>query len=472
MKIIKIVTSVILVVLIMMLGYRLRLTNYSTVPFPGESTDEYSNSWVGLSLIRLGMPMGISGVEGYKDTRLRYINVDRIFQKTAPYGPLTISGPWFDHPPMMGLITGGYAYAKGARVFEDTVTSTVRKPMVLLGTFTIGAVMLLAWQILGHLGSIVAGIIYATSPLLIVNSRMIQAENGYLPILLLAICSLFAYEKYKKNYFLWLAGILSALCITFKVPGLVTTLIGVMILLTQQEERWPSRLKSCFVFVSISLCGLWLFAVYGLALNWDIFKLITAGNAGRFYGIGFHAAFDLITSSKITITKYITDGWPLLGWLCLWTIAGDKQNFKTFRYLVLPVACYLVVYLLMGSMSFGWYRIPFLPFLYIGIAYLFVGAIENRNKVLMVLMGLLIPIGVNLQKITEGVINVQQTSCWRYGIVTVVLIALSSLAFKNKLHAHWNKVLLTITVAVFALAIASSLGYANMITPEYWYRSN
>jgi len=41
---------------------------------------------------------------------------------------MPINYPWFDHPPLMGLLTGGWAYLKGARIFEDTTTSIIRKP--------------------------------------------------------------------------------------------------------------------------------------------------------------------------------------------------------------------------------------------------------------------------------------------------------------------------------------------------------
>lgn len=36
-----------------LIAFDLRLKNYSTIPFPGQSVDEYSNSWVGLSIIKL-----------------------------------------------------------------------------------------------------------------------------------------------------------------------------------------------------------------------------------------------------------------------------------------------------------------------------------------------------------------------------------------------------------------------------------
>src|SRR3990167_2924109 len=103
-------------VLIVVLGYILRRNNYASVPLPGQSTDEYSNAWVGLSLIRLGVPVGISGLVGIRDYPT-YINPDRILSSTVPGGALPISYPWFDHPPMMGKFSGTFAYLRGVRNF-------------------------------------------------------------------------------------------------------------------------------------------------------------------------------------------------------------------------------------------------------------------------------------------------------------------------------------------------------------------
>ena len=55
----RIALPVLAVILIMALGYKLRLSGFNSIPFPGESLDEYSNAWVGLSMIRLGVPVGM-----------------------------------------------------------------------------------------------------------------------------------------------------------------------------------------------------------------------------------------------------------------------------------------------------------------------------------------------------------------------------------------------------------------------------
>lgn len=135
-----------LIVLIGIIGLAVsvRKRNYAEIPIPGQSVDEYSYSWVGMSLIETGVPVGISGLKGYPNQIDKYINVNR-FMQFIPSDPLAINYPWMDHPPLLGLITGGYAYSQGARVFEDSVTVFIRKPIILISSISVGLAMIFMW---------------------------------------------------------------------------------------------------------------------------------------------------------------------------------------------------------------------------------------------------------------------------------------------------------------------------------------
>jgi len=82
--------TILALVVTLVIAFLLRYQNFASVPLPGQSTDEYSNTWVGLSLIRLGMPVGISGLVGIKNYPT-YINPDRILSSTVPGGALVPS---------------------------------------------------------------------------------------------------------------------------------------------------------------------------------------------------------------------------------------------------------------------------------------------------------------------------------------------------------------------------------------------
>lgn len=471
MKNLKTLGYVFGILLVLVVGFKLRLRDYNLIPFPGESTDEYSNSWVGLSLIELGTPIGISDLSGYESNIYRYINVDRIYQSVSSSGPLLLHKPWFDHPPTLGLITGGFAYMKGARVFEDASTGIIRKPMVYLGTLTTLLVVILALIVSGPWASLLSGAIYATSPILIISSRMIQAENGYLPLMLVSLICLALFEKYKGEKYLWMAGLFSALSITIKIPGVITSIVGVVILMTQVKKNNDQKYKEVVLFGAISALGLIAFIVYGAALDWETFKNILFSNSSRVYGIGFDAINDLLVHTKITGQKILTDGWPILGWLSMWMLKPDKKTLL-YRYLALPVFLYLIVYLLVGSQPYGWYRIPFMPFLYISLSAFLVDALKDKNLTIAAVLGLLIPIGINLQKISN-ISNTQDIlRVWKLGILGLATILVTSLIFQ-KVNSKTIGLLPKISlVLLLALAIYFNLRYNSLITVDYWYKSS
>lgn len=477
MKLLKQFIFVFLVIFIVLIGLKLRLKDYANVPFPGESLDEYSSSWVGLSLIEFGKPVGTSVLGGYKDPLFRYVNVDRIFSSVASTGPLLIQKPWFDHPPMLGLITGGFAYLKGVRNFEDTVAVIIRKPIVYLSSLTILLLIYFAYLVSGPVIALLSGIIYSTSPLIVISSRMVQAENGYLPFLLLSLICLLLYERKNKEYFIWMAGLFSALCITFKIPGVVASLTGVAILMTQDSKSISHMIKESLFFLSISLLGFVAFIVYGLTIDWSTFATIFFSNTTRYYGIGFNALHDIIIRTKITGGKIMTDGWPLLGWISLSNLF-DKKKSVAYRYLLLPILLYLLIYLLVGSSPYGWYRIPFMPFLYISLSIFLYDSFYTINKSIIAAFLLLIPTGINLQKMSDmtdvKTLNLI-VSIWKFGILGIVALPLIAIMFnkKNRQLSYYLTFFFKLAFLGFvALSIYTNFSYNNLITVDYWYKSN
>lgn len=462
MKKIKPVGFLIATFLILVVGFLLRYRNFALVPRPGESTDEYSNTWVGLSLIQLGLPVGRSGLVGYGRNDYRYINVDRIFSTTAGGNPLGINQPWLDHPPLLPLITGSYAYISGARVFEDATARIIRKPMVVLGVVTIALVGYLTWLIAGGIPSLLAMAMYATSPLTVVTSRMIQGENGVIIGFLLTLIFLCKYIDKKKRRFLWLGAFCSGIAIMFKVSGISTAIVGAIIILSQENKTKTIKLWETALFLTVSGSFLALFFVYGAAFGWSTFMDVWSSNSTRPYDIGFGSLYDLVTTSRVTISKHLTEGWPLIGWISVCLLVSQSTK-KLFSFLVLPVFVYLVIFLLMGGSSYGWYRIPFLPFLYASTAVILSEGISAKNKLLPVFL-ILVPLGMSVHKLSEvHQLAAVITPYWRYLLPFLIVWFLLVKAKKI------NQVLY---FGLLIFAIAANVALAYSLTPEFWLKIN
>lgn len=457
---------------ILLLAYNLRFTNYDKVPFPGQSQDEYSFSWVGMSLLQFGYPVGYSNITGYSHNISSYINVDRIFNSIGTGGgqPTTISRPWFDHPPTLGLITGGFAYLKGARVMEDAGVFLIRKPMLIIGTITVLAVFLLANQLFGFLPAIFASLVYATSPLIIVSSRMVQAENGMILFYILSLLFILYYCDNRKISYLWISGLLAGVTILFKVVGISAWLSGIIILFSSDNDR-KLLLKEIVIFTVVTISIASIFPIYGMIYDPTTFVKILFTNSNRTYGVGSQAWYSLLTQVKITAGKFLTDGWPLAGWISIFVISLFTKSNKKFIYIVIPCFVYLIVYLFLGGEPYGWHHVPFFPFLIIAVAGTYRYINENVEYFGLLLLILLIPIGINISKVVKNADFNNISMLWRLVIICLALLSLMCTTKLNQL----SMVKKTARVLIFEIccfAIYLTVRYSAIIDFGYWFGAN
>ncbi|MFM6515047.1 MAG: glycosyltransferase, partial [Microcystis panniformis] len=91
------------------LGAFLRIYNYDSLPPDNWTADEYAFAWSGMSLLQTGIP-----------TSWSWLNPTDNFPtvvweaKNIRYRLVT---PWFDHPPLFGLLVGLFAILGGAKTF-------------------------------------------------------------------------------------------------------------------------------------------------------------------------------------------------------------------------------------------------------------------------------------------------------------------------------------------------------------------
>lgn len=113
----KVVFSLLILIFILILGNNLREYQYASVPMPGETADEYSFGWLGISLIKDKYPVAWSGIGAYKTHDHQRINVDNLFDKDPERPLFPINKPWFDHPPLFALLL----FAFSLKEFKNTI---------------------------------------------------------------------------------------------------------------------------------------------------------------------------------------------------------------------------------------------------------------------------------------------------------------------------------------------------------------
>lgn len=459
----------VLVGMAVLVGLNLRLANYTDVPFPGESQDEYSYAWVGLSLLELGHPVGISGISGYELNDLRYVNVDRIFQGTADGDPMVINYPWFDHPPGLGLLTGGYAYVKGARVFEDTTVALVRKPMVYLGALNVLLVGVLGWLWYGRVAGVIGSWLYASMPIVVISSRMVQGENGWLSWWLLSLVCLKLFFDYKKMWLLGVAGFLAGGGMLFKLNAVVAVISGVWLLMSYYQGDWKRLRNALLVFLWVAGVVASSFVWYGLVVDGRMFGVILGSNAERNYGIGPEALFNLIRSGKITNTKYLTEAWLVAGWLA-WAWSGGVKNIKQMDVGFVGVVSYLAVYVLMGSEPYGWYAVPFYPMLVLVIAKLVGDTFLNVRHFVVSGIVLMLPLGWGIRRLVGIEVFQDWVDWWRWGVLVGIGILVLGDIYNVRHFKYVRGVAVGVILGMLVVGIWLNVEFLNLVDLEYWYK--
>ncbi len=448
----------ILISIIILMGFYLRYHRYSQIPFPGESLDEYSFSWLGLSLIEQGIPIATSGLPSYKHL-YKYINVDQYYHSGAIPNPIPIDQPWFDHPPLLGLITGGYSFIKGVRNFSDASVIYIRKPMLIIGTLNIILLFIFITLIYNKYAALIASLIYSTDPLIVISSRMVQAENLIITFFLLSLISFFLYIKKNNNNFLWLAITFSGLATLTKVSGWSVPIA--LILLSNFFST--KKLENFLKILGGNLAMFSLFIFYGFSYNIHLFLSVWMTNSGRYFREGLLSFYNLFTTQNIT--RDFSSGWILAGWIAVFIIAFQVKQKSRNLWIILPLLSYLFIFLLFGSENYGWYKFPFYPFLIGGLGLIFYDLIEEGDLLLSIFI-LVLPFSIMTNRFFPANEISNKMVFYRLGLLGLAAIIFSSFYYKNKLI--WRIIILLLISSVIIINIYTN----SIINISTWYNKN
>lgn len=456
-----------LFLLIVLIALLLRKKDFAQIPIAGQSVDEYSYSWVGLSLIETGMPVGVSGIAGYEKSIPSYINVDRFFQTVSTGEALTINYPWMDHPPLLGLITGAYAHLSGVRVFEDTATFIIRKPIIIITTTSVALLMIYCWINFNFLTSVVAGLLYATTPLVVLSGRMIQAENAIIPCLLAVMICIGLYFKKNKDYWLFLAAFVSGVATLFKLSGVVCHLFVFFSLLNKNKGLNSKVIKDFGFFLAISLPISFLFVIYGAVYGFNNFIKIFFSNYDRFYGIGPNSIIELIRNQRLTQHKFLPESIIISGWFVFLSYLSSKKKNTNVQLVLLSLLSYLIVYIFFGSQPYGWYTFPFWPLLIILLSTFLTKGIIKAKFPVATLIILITILGANISRIINVFEFQIYANWWRSGVSAILLIIITAPFVKYKKHFLFK----ILFVFLFLMIIYSNIKYLNMINLDFWWQN-
>lgn len=365
--------KVLLVVLSLILGFILISHNYATYPQRGASADEFTYSFLGLSLIKDGVPASWSYFSVYKNKYSLVID--------KAYFPIVY--PYFDHPPLNGLLVGSVALLNGESEFYEVSLSTIRLVPIFLFMVTSTLVFLIGNKLYGYKTGLWALLINVTSTIMVMNSRVVFAENLLTPLFLLALYLYILFKDKFRVSTVFLLGILSGLAIWTKELGVV---VFVSLLYLFIEGRQNLRLTLLLVSTTL-LFGLG-YILYGSYYEWGLFKEIISIQSTR--NIGPDNLLVLLFK-PIIVNKEYFDGWYFFGLISMFAGLSSYQKNKV---LLVPAVAYFLLLIVGASQDIisGWYMIPMFPFMSLFMAMLLVESLRKSNwypLVMLLFVGLL-----------------------------------------------------------------------------------
>ena len=348
---------------ILILGVVLRLNEYSTVPPVGETRDEFQYPWAGLTLLQTGVPSSWSYFDAYQNR-----------QSTKVWGQeFRIVTPWFDKPLLYPLLTGIWMWVLGARNFADITMAQLRLIPLLLSSLTIILVGLIGKKLISDRVGMLAALLYAVTPTIVLANRLSLTENLLIPLVLGAL--LILNQSKQTRVSLIVLGVLTGLAFLTKQIGFTLYLAVLWPLVLQKKWKDIAIVSSIFAtFVGIHFG---VVAFYGLKLYLAVMSDFRIAHTL----VGLPELVFAIFQNPVIGQKgrVFLDGTILLGTVLLftspWTMGKLLKNAaqKLFLLLGFPLF-YLTALVLVESGAtefsyFGWHIYPLYPFLMLLVAW-------------------------------------------------------------------------------------------------------
>ena len=270
--------------------------------------------------------------------------------------------PFFDHPPLGGLITS-LGVPGHVSDFSEVKPEHFRKPMLIIAIITSFLIFTYATLNYSPFVGIIATAIYNSLPIFVLSSKYALLENILSPIalfglILLTVTKKLSNEKKRLTAILLLFSALAlGLGVVTKETGIAFLIAGMAILIT-----WKYPGKKILLFFFSGLIPLSAYVIWGLILAPKFFLKVIMGNADReFFGpLNFLSALETLKFELFPV-----DGWWLWSFVALLIITIYKR--KNYKLVVIPALTFILLLLFLSNLNYPWYWLPLVPFLTISM---------------------------------------------------------------------------------------------------------
>lgn len=263
----------ILVGLLLFLAMIARFWKMEYIPFQND-TDEVAHILAGQSLWEGKGPISWSSFYYEGELIAESVNIGDPAKAT---NYLILSKPWFDHPPLLALISGGFVKLFGYHFPSLPPSLLFRLPMLAISFGSLLLLYLISKHFFGYYPAIFSLILASFSPAFIFGQRMLIGENLFTFFALLSVYLAISVKNTSSRLpLLILLAVLSGLT---KVTGLIVLpLVGFYLAFTKQY-------KTLIYYLTISLLLFALiYGLYGWLIDWQQFQTMLSLQGRRFIG--------------------------------------------------------------------------------------------------------------------------------------------------------------------------------------------
>lgn len=362
-----------LLLMIGIFGIILRFIDYDKVPPFGETRDEFMYPWAGISWLTEGTPSSWSNFPSYKEGNyISFNNVD-----------FRIVSPWLEKPPLYPLITGLFEIINGEISFEEVKLSTLRIVPLLLSFITMISIGFLVKETLNESIAIIATLLYATIPTIVMANRLSLTENLLTPIIILTLFLFVKNLKAESKTKTLLIILGCVLALLTKNIAFVLPLSLILIYIVQKKY------KASLIIAIPSLLAALIHPLIGYFYDWDLF--VSVMNQYKIaHAIGLPELVSTIFRFPVIGHKenIFQDGSILAGYILIfsspfWFKKANGEDLTEKQIIIIfPLLFLAFMNLLEGGQTFfGWHFFPIYPFMVILIAKVFYDLFQKPNLI-------------------------------------------------------------------------------------------
>ncbi|MDP2946870.1 MAG: glycosyltransferase family 39 protein [Nanoarchaeota archaeon] len=454
----KLVFVILIGILISFLGYKLRLQKFSSFPPINDTGDEYKYAFNGISLIKNGVPESWSWWDDYGKFPIKNFRGTQ-FRMVKPY---------FDEPPLFGLMMGSYAISKGMDSYDKVDAGALRWPMLKIGALNIFLLFVLIYFASGLKEAVVASLLYATIPTIVLSSRMPFAENVLISVLLFCLICLRFFLRNNSKILLILFSIASSSAILMKQVGVYIPATLFLLLLSQKKYK-PAITVAIFALIFF---GIWF--AYGYHYNWQLFIHLQQVFSGRELYLPT-MIINLFDTFRIAEKTMSSDGLLIFGWVSLAAfpfIFNYKEDKNKLSRLIVEISSgiYLILIAIMSGHLKGWYRYPVFPFACWASAAIFLRILENPRFLSSFFFISLAFFSSYIGGTGEHFFNSFQTKTFQVVFPLIIAPILFFEIFENenfgKKFKNLSKIMLCL---IFILIIVMNIRTIYLYQDQFWY---